>query len=105
MSSWLEVIRKIFRENMFFSGREFTYKEFFNHVDEDRGISVHEYLKSISPNNNTIEASVRKNFQLLRDKDELTFVRRGVFVSNIHYEDVEFMNFVKKYREQKSHFS
>ena len=97
---WLEVLRRIFRENMFFSGREFTYKEFFNHVDETSGVSIYDHLKSIFPDNNTIEASVRQKFQILRDKDELTFVKRGVFCSKIHYEDVDFLEFVKKYHEK-----
>jgi hypothetical protein len=97
---WLEVLRRIFRENMFFSGREFTYKEFFNHIDEISGVSIYDHLKSIFPDNNTIEASVRQKFQILRDKDELIFVKRGVFSSKIHYEDVDFLEFVKKYHEK-----
>ena len=56
------------------------------------------HLESIYKDNTTCEASIRANFQKLRDEGYLIFIEKGVYkVSSL--ENTEFIHFVKTYHK------
>ena len=55
-----------------------------------------DHLENIYKNNTTCEASIRANFQKLRDDNYLTFIGRGEY-KVVNKENDEFINFVKVY--------
>jgi hypothetical protein len=59
------------------------------------------HFENIYKDNTTCEASIRANFQKLRDEGYLIFIEKGVY-KVYTVENEEFINFVAVYREHQS---
>ena len=69
----------------------FTIQDFYR-------CSLH-YLVNLYKNNNTCKASIRANFQKLRDEGYLEFIEKGTY-KVISTENDEFINFIENYHKK-----